>query len=392
MTSRERLMATLRGEPVDRPAVNFYEIGGVSTDPSVHGKGGGAMDPDDPDPFNVHNDPSWRPLLRLAETSTDLIRMRMPILREPPDSQSAKFFKVREYEQNGARFVRTEIHVAGRVLTQVIRRDRDVATNWCIEHLLKTKEDALAWLELPDEVFARKVDVTPLIEEDRRVGDRGIVMVDTGDPICAVAPLFAMQDFTVFAFTEREVFHRMLEKAARPIWEITEQTAKAFPGHLWRIYGPEYASEPYLPPKLFEEYVVRYTRPMFDSIRRYGGYPRLHCHGRIKNLLHYFVEMGAAGTDPIEPPIQGDVLLADVRRQYGKDLVLFGNIEATDLENMEPKEFEKGVAQSLRDGTAGSGKGFVLMPSASPYGRTITPKTMANYETMVRLAHNFSRS
>ena len=30
--------------------------------------------------------------------------------------------------------------------------------------------------------------------------------------------------------------------------------------------------------------------------------------------------------------------------------------------------------------------GFVLMPSACPCGRTIAPGTMANYETMVRLA------
>ncbi len=65
MTSRERLMATLRGEPVDRPAVNFYEIGGF------------VVNPDDPDPFNVYNSPSWRPLLQLAEEQTDVIRMGM---------------------------------------------------------------------------------------------------------------------------------------------------------------------------------------------------------------------------------------------------------------------------------------------------------------------------
>ena len=53
MTSRERLMAILRGEVVDRPAVNFYEIGGMSKDPSVYGTGGSAMDPTDPDPFSI---------------------------------------------------------------------------------------------------------------------------------------------------------------------------------------------------------------------------------------------------------------------------------------------------------------------------------------------------
>ena len=66
MTRRERLMATLQGRPVDRPAVSFYEIGGF------------AVDGDNPDEFNVYNDPSWRPLLQLAEEKTDLIRMCGP--------------------------------------------------------------------------------------------------------------------------------------------------------------------------------------------------------------------------------------------------------------------------------------------------------------------------
>ena len=63
MTRRERLMATLRGQPVDRPAVSFYEIGGWTFD--IH----------DPDPFNIYNSPDWWPLIRLAEEETDLIRL-----------------------------------------------------------------------------------------------------------------------------------------------------------------------------------------------------------------------------------------------------------------------------------------------------------------------------
>ena len=31
LTRRERLLATLQGQPVDRPAVSFYEIGGWKT-------------------------------------------------------------------------------------------------------------------------------------------------------------------------------------------------------------------------------------------------------------------------------------------------------------------------------------------------------------------------
>ena len=67
LSRRERLMATLRGEPVDRPAVNFYEVGGFK------------VDLDDPDPFNVYNAPDWRPLVELAEQHTDIIRLMSPV-------------------------------------------------------------------------------------------------------------------------------------------------------------------------------------------------------------------------------------------------------------------------------------------------------------------------
>ena len=389
-------MATLCSKPVDRPAVNFYEVGGFQVDPS------------DPDELNVYNDPSWQPLLQLAEEQTDLIRMRSPVKSrshevisdQPPrlatrDGAAGKpdggrcrdeFFKTEEYMEKGCRFISTTLKTGGRNMTALTRRSPEVDTIWTVEHLLKNPEDLKAYLELPDEIYAEDVDVSSLIEEDRELADRGIIMVDTEDPICAAASLFSMEDFTVIALTEQKLFHRLLEKLSKHIQARTEKTAKAFGGHLWRIYGPEYATEPYLPPSLFREYVVRYTGPMVEAIAEHGGFVRIHCHGRIKAVLDYIVEMGASAIDPIEPPPHGDVELEYVRRKYGKELVLFGNLEVADIENCEPDDFEKIVETSLRDGTSGKGRGFVLMPSSAPTGRKITPRMMANYETMVRLA------
>jgi uroporphyrinogen-III decarboxylase len=278
MTRRERLMATLRGEPVDRPPVSFYEIGGWT------------FDTEDPDPFNIYNSPEWWPLIRLAEEETDLIRMM------------------------GA-------------------------------------------------------TVTPAAHNPREE--------------------FAPEDYTVLGLTEPSLFHQLQEKHTRYVYPLVEYVAQAFPGHLWRVVGSEYASEPFLPPRLYAEYEVRYTKPMVETIQKYGGFARLHSHGRLKNILPYIVEMGVAGLDPVEPPPQGDMQLIDVRRGYGKDMVLFGNIEASDIEMLSPAEFETRVVRALREGTAGEGRGFVLHPSACPYGRHISADVMANYETMVRLAKEF---
>jgi len=371
-------MATLRGEPVDRPAVCFYEIGGWRANP------------DDPDPFNIYNGPTWRPLLELAEEQTDLIRMVAPAMAPLPDNPAAEFFASESNIEDNSLYTRATVNVAGRTLTSFTRRDAEIQTVWTIEHLLKDADDARAYLEIPDEVFVAEPDVANLFAADEEIGDRGVVMVETADPICVAASLFSMADYTVLAFTEHELFHKLLKKWSRIIQSKVEKVARDFPGHLWRIAGPEYATEPYLPPRLFEEYVVRYTGPIVQAIERHGGFARVHCHGRIKSALPHFVKMGASATDPVEPPPQGDVELSYVRREYGRDLALFGNVEVSDIENMPPREFERVVANSLRDGTEGEGKGFVLMPTSAPYGREITPTTMANYETMVRLATSFT--
>jgi len=381
MTRRERLMATLRGEPVDRPAVNFYEIGGFEIDPS------------DRSEFNVYNDPSWQPLLRLAEERSDLIRMRSPVRSRSWDPQTPPerygLMQVQKYAEDQWRCTRLTVRAGGRVLSSATRRTCDVDTVWTTEHLLKNSDDLEAYLQLPDEVLARTIDVSGLVAEDERLGDSGIVMVDTEDPICTAASLFDMETFLTIALTESKLLHRLLEKLALPLYARTEQVSAAFPGHLWRIYGPEYAAEPFLPPRLFREYVLRYTEPIVKIIKKHGGFARVHCHGRIGAILDQICEMDADATDPVEPPPQGDVLLRDVRRAYGDSLVLFGNIEVSDIELMEPFAFRRVVERALAEGTQGQGRGFVLMPSSAPNGRTITSRTMTNYETLVELAENW---
>lgn len=381
MNRRERLMATLQGKPVDRPAVSLYELGGFR------------IDPQNPDPYNVYNSPAWKPLLELTEQSTDLIRMISPVRACSHDPKGAsagsrwqEFFQETTTDDGQVRITRTTLRAGGRTMTQETRRERDVNTVWTTEHLLKSIEDVEAYLTLPDEVFAETIDPQPLEAEVAALGDRGIVMVDTEDPLCAAACLFSMEDYTTLAFTEPELFGRLLDKMARRILPRTAEVSRRCPGHLWRIYGPEYASEPYLPPPLFKDYVVRYVEPMARAIQAHGGMVRIHSHGRLRNILPLIADMGVDGLDPVEPPPQGDMELREVRAQYGKQWVLFGNLEIADIENLPTPQFAEKVKRALEEGMAGEGRGFVLMPSASPYGRDISPLCLKNYETLVAIA------
>ena len=387
MTPRERLLATLKGEKVDRPAVSFYEIGGFN------------IDPDDPDKYNVYNAPSWKPLLELADNHTDIIRLASPVRAESHSSWGGSsktdagnpVIERVEWEEGDDRFARLTYHVGERKLSSLTRRNKEFDTVWTIEHLLKNIDDVKTFLQLPDEVFDEEIDVGPLFKQEADLGDRGILMVDSEDPLCAVATLFSMDEFTLFAFTEQELCHQLLEKHARYIHKRTEKVAREFPGRLWRIYGPEFATEPFLPPHLFNEYVVRYVNPMVEMIHRYNGYARIHAHGNIKGILDYVAEMKADAIDPIEPPPQGDVELEFVKQKYGQEMVLFGNLEISDIENMPSDKFRQVVRRSIEAGTEGAGRGFVLMPSSSPCSREISELTLRNYQIIIEEIQNFSQ-
>jgi hypothetical protein len=373
MTRRERLMATLRGEAVDRPAVCFYEINGLDEDPANE------------DPFNIYSHPSWRPLIELAREQTDRIVMRGVGYESATPTPLDELTQTETVLRAGSRFVTQRIAAGGRTLTRRTRRDPDVNTVWTEEHLLKDTDDLRAFLEIPPADPCGEVDGHRVVEAEQRLDETGIVMIDTPDPLCQAASLFDMAEYTVIALTEPALFHRLLERFASVLLSKTQAVAKALPGRLWRIYGPEYASPPYLPPRLFREYVCRYVQPMIEAIQRHGGYARIHCHGNLRAILDDIAGMGADGLDPIEPPPQGDVELADVRQRYGANMVLFGNLEASDIENLPTDRFAEKVERALAEGTAGEGRGFVLMPSACPYGRQLSSQAMKNYEKMIEI-------
>ncbi len=377
MTRKERLMASIRGKGVDRPPVCFYEINGYDENPL------------DNDPFNIYSDPSWRPVIELAKERSDrIVRRSVPFKHGGGNRET--HMEIKRYMEGGSSYEVHTVNAGGRVLTSKTRRDPEVNTVWTLEHLLKGVEDLEAWLDLPDgNIDFSNPDISNFIKTENDLGDTGIAMIDFADPLCHVAQLFSMEEYTIIALTERSLFHRALEKCAKSIYAKTEAISKALPGRLWRICGPEYATPPYLPPELFKEYVVNYVKPMVDMIQKHGGYARIHCHGNIRNVLDHIVETGCVGIDPIEPPPQGDVELSYVREKYGRYFTLFGNLESSDLENLAPEEFEKKIVKALDEGTAGTGRGFVLMPSACPYGRSLSPNVMKNYHKMVELAEKY---
>ena len=289
----------------NRPPVSFYEIGGFR------------IDPFDPDPYNVYNSPDWQPLIVLAEEHTDIIRLMSPVRDRSIDPTGSaiggrwhEFFRDDTQDDGETRVTRTQLTVAGRTLTQVTKRERQVNTVWTVEPLLKNAVDVEAYLTVPDEVFTERIDIAPLQAEEDALGDRGIVMVDTEEPAlrcCGVDDHGRLHGAGVHRTSpipptagEDGSSHPSTYCRGQP--SVSRQAL----AHLWP--GVRLRT---LPAAAVVRRICRALCHPHDSRHRHahGGYARVHCHGRVKKILDMIAGMGADALDPIEPPPQGDVTL-----------------------------------------------------------------------------------
>ena len=200
MKRRERLMATLRGDQVDRPPVSFYEINGLDEVPG------------NDDPFNIYTHPSWHPLIELAREKTDRIVMRGVAYGSVTPDPIELIAKTESVVRDGVRFVTKHVQAGSRMLTTRTRLAPDINTIWTEEHLLKDVDDLQAFLNIPPpQTQNGEINISGVIQTEAALGDTGIVMIDTPDPLCLSASLFDMAEYTIIAMTEPELFHQLLE-------------------------------------------------------------------------------------------------------------------------------------------------------------------------------------
>ena len=146
------------------------------------------------------------------------------------------------------------------------------------------------------------------------------------------------------------------------------------------ICGADWALPPLMPPRSFDEFVMKYDKPLVDMVHRYSHLIFYHCHGKVRNFIQGFIEMGADGLHPLEPiGTTGDCDLAEVKREFGRDICLIGNIQYDDLVRLSPDEMEETVRRAVS--SAKDGGGFILAPSCTPYH---TPLPAAVEENIIR--------
>lgn len=360
MTSRERLLQTLHRQPVDRVPISSYEL-----------------NPYNPDNFE-NKAPSYKRLMEKIKSDADCIYM----WGWSPFADSGLWDQRSETASDGSTTTYFRLRTPKGDLTKTRKHIPGVHTTWTTEHLLKGPEDIDRYLSVIPEFFhidesKEKLARAEYAALDERLGDNGVIMNQEGDPSSYIPDLFEFGLFTMMCFQYKDKILELIDAHTKPILDKFRMDAANRFGALHRLCGPEYFTPPYLPEEYFRDMVLPGCTECGRILAEAGIFLRLHCHGRIREVLPMIVEMGAKGTDPIEPPPDGNITLKEVKDQYGDKLVLFGNMELKVLEQGTTAEVREVVKKQMED-AKGDG-GFIMLPTAAPINEPLSPQTERNY-------------
>jgi uroporphyrinogen-III decarboxylase len=369
-TSRRRLLTALAGGTPDRVPINTYELAGRNS----------------LDWYNTQ--PSYRSLMDYIRAHTDCMTNWNPRPTTDRYTCEERFLcsdypvEIETRTEAAGQFQRTTriCHTPKGDLRSITQAAANVYTTWQVEHWCKSPADVDKALSVPYE--PARYDASDLARVQAELGEHGIVIASVGDPAYLAADLMSFQDYLMWAFEETDHFARTVAVIAERVMENLRRQLDCCVLDLYRIVGPEYFTAPYLPPAMFRRFIVPHVTEMTRLIHARGGKVRLHCHGKMAQVLDLILETGCDGIDPCEPPPDGDIELDEVKRRcQAGGVSVWGNIELKLLEQGTPNQVRAEVQKIMRQ--AKDGGGFVLTPTAAPINLPLSPQTEANYRAFI---------
>jgi uroporphyrinogen decarboxylase len=144
--------------------------------------------------------------------------------------------------------------------------------------------------------------------------------------------------------------HEILEN--RTEWAIAMYRHAIRLGAEILVMGEDAAHKqaPMISPKMWREFVYPYHRRIVESLDR----PIIfHSDGNILPMLPQVIEAGFMGYHSLEPAAGID--LAGVKREYGKDLILIGNVDVRILAGDNLSAVRQEVDRCIAAGSPGGG-------------------------------------
>jgi len=216
---------------------------------------------------------------------------------------------------------------------------------------LDTEDDLVRYsppLSAADLIF----DANVASDVKRRYPDHCLIYGTHIGPFIAGYMAMGFDRFFTRLVDDPDFVHRLLQ--ARTDWCIAEYQRAISLGAEVVILGDDAAHTraPMISPRMWRAFVLPYHRQIVDALH----VPVIwHSDGNIKPLLPMAIEAGFVGVHGLEP--RAGIDLAEIKREYGRDLALIGNVDVNVLCETDMSAVRREVDRSLQEG---AGRGFML--------------------------------
>ena len=365
MNPKERLLAAIRREPVDKVPTNIYyyipEFYNAHLAPRL-------VEYTDPLEAQLASQTMYGfdPLIGLGGT------VRPWLLQDP-----GRWDVCVEETQSGEDTITTYTVDTPAGSLQTVYGERPGHSGWQIEPLVKEADDLakLDYWPVPP------IDVDRIAAKWAQLGERGLGWVGVNgiwQQACYMRGMtqMAMDPYLDPAWT-RAFLGRLCDHLAQEAEILCRTPVETF-----------YINESYvgmgLSPKMFNEFVRPYDERMIRIAKDAGKYVLYHDCGRADALLESFVEMDIDYLEPVTPiAAGGDLDPADVKRRIGDKVSIRGGVNHQIMTYGTTDEVRDEVRRCLE--IFAPGGGYMLSPSAAinldvPY---------ANFEAFVQAAQEY---
>jgi hypothetical protein len=249
-------------------------------------------------------------------------------------------------------------------LTMVLQENEQTA--WVAEYLIKRKED----VDLIGEYVTHpKCDVEAVNRYADELGESGIVR----GLICPfdvfgqagvwqdAACLVPIEDLILATYDDPKWVHELLGILMRRKAAYIE----SLKGARYDIIegGGGSASSTVISPRIFDEFVAPYDKPLIDLAHQAGQRVAYHTCGGMMPLLERIAAMGPDAMETFTPPAMGgDTNLAEAKKRIGDKCCMIGGFDQFHFfQGCSPEETRAEVRRCFQE--AGPGGGFILSPS-----------------------------
>jgi len=357
MNPRDRMLAVLRGKPVDRVPLAIDGFNFRETQPDA--------------------DPGKREIRARLDGQLHYFHGYPSFVNRLLVTPPQRMKEIARKEENGDVIVTTQIDTPKGILTTITGQNKLSSTTWTLKYPVESLEDleklrSVPW-ELPPELKPADVSNLPDI-----FWQRGITNTYISSPFVCVGGAMSFEYFLELCITEFDLVRDATHECQKRILSVLDVIlAEKNVEYVW-MGGCEWLTPPMGSPLLYDELVHKFEQKIIARIHAAGAISHVHCHGNVRSTLEMAIQRGADFFEPMEPPPDGDITFAEAKALVNGRMTLGGNVEARILENEDASMVEEATRRAFDGGK----NRMILQPTAGPIA-AMTPRMIKNYHRMI---------